>query len=245
MTAYLCHKFHIDPYGTVEVNGVQVPTILCHMDANKLGLGSYHVDITEWYPKHGLSMESARARVKEILEEKAMFFEILDKVKIADSAETYASGKLIPGWVKRSTLYVRQINESEGTAIVSTVTAGAVTGTVRLEDLELIQRAYEWLAPADDEDEVIDTPAVEPDEAPEVKVEDHDGPATVVDTLIPDEPILTIPAQPEDKVEVEEPAVEEFETREPVTITPEDEIINTAVEAYRTALVKLVELLKK
>lgn len=174
-----------------------------------------------------------------------MFFEILDKVKIADSAETYVSGKLIPGWVKRSTLYVRQINESEGTAIVSTVTAGAVTGTVRLEDLKLIQRAYEWLAPVDDEDEVIDTPAVEPDEAPEVKVEEHDGPATVVDTLIPDEPILTIPAQPEDKVEVEEPAVEEFETREPVTITPEEEIINTAVEAYRTALVKLVELLKK
>jgi hypothetical protein len=30
ITAYLCDMFDIDPKGTVDVNGVKVPTILCH-----------------------------------------------------------------------------------------------------------------------------------------------------------------------------------------------------------------------
>lgn len=228
LTAYLCKKFNIDPYGTVEVNGVQVPTILCHMDANKLGLASYHVDVTEWYPKHGLTADMARARVAEILEEDKMKFEILDKVKIAETAETYASGKLIPGWVKRSTLYVRQVNENEGTVIVSTVTSGAVTGTVNADDLVLVQRASEWLAPID------------PDETTEVIQEGE------VEIIVDD-----VPAKGEAEVEGEAVQVEVIETVDaeelPIdnSLVEEEKAIDEVVEAFRAALIKLIDIIKK
>ena len=67
ITAYLCDMYNIDPHGTVAVNGVKVPTILCHADSHKLGLGSNHGDINHWFPKHGKSMETARADVAALL----------------------------------------------------------------------------------------------------------------------------------------------------------------------------------
>lgn len=67
ITAYLCKMFGIDPNGTVNVNGVRVPTILCHADSCKLGLGSNHGDVNHWFPKHGKSMVTARADVAALL----------------------------------------------------------------------------------------------------------------------------------------------------------------------------------
>lgn len=67
ITAYLCKMFGIDPNGTVTVNGVKVPTILCHADSHKLGLGSNHGDVNHWFPKHGKSMATARADVAALL----------------------------------------------------------------------------------------------------------------------------------------------------------------------------------
>lgn len=67
ITAYLCQMFGIDPNGTVDVNGVKVPTILCHADSHKLGLGSNHGDVNHWLPKHGKSMTTARADVAALL----------------------------------------------------------------------------------------------------------------------------------------------------------------------------------
>ena len=67
ITAYLCKLYNIDPEGTVTVNGVKVPTILCHADANKLGFGSNHGDVNHWFPKHGKSMDTARADVKALM----------------------------------------------------------------------------------------------------------------------------------------------------------------------------------
>lgn len=67
MTAYLCDMFGIDPNGTVTHNGVKVPTILCHGDSHKLGVGSNHGDVNHWFPKHGKSMATARADVAAIL----------------------------------------------------------------------------------------------------------------------------------------------------------------------------------
>ncbi len=69
ITAYLCQMFGIDPNGTVDVNGVKVPTILCHADSHKLGLGSNHGDVNHWFPKHGKSMATARADVAALLKE--------------------------------------------------------------------------------------------------------------------------------------------------------------------------------
>lgn len=67
LTAYLCKKYHLNPKGTVNYNGVNVPVILCHIDSNKLGLGSAHVDVLHWFPKFGKNMETVRNDVAALL----------------------------------------------------------------------------------------------------------------------------------------------------------------------------------
>ena len=199
-TAYICKMFNIDPNGTVEYNGVKVPTILCHADAYKLGLGSNHADVYPWFNKFGKSMETARADVAKLMgigvtTTKATYrvrkdwkdaasqvgaysnlenakkacdkagagykvydasgkviypvaatttttttttttatvtttsnFKKGDAVKLVSGAK-WSSGKTVPNWVMKSKLYVRQIN-SDGTIVVSTLKIGPVTGTV-------------------------------------------------------------------------------------------------------------------
>ena len=72
LTAYLCKKFNIDPKGTVNYNGISVPTIVCHWDSYRLGVGSGHYDIYDWFPKFGkcknLTMEDVRNDVASILD---------------------------------------------------------------------------------------------------------------------------------------------------------------------------------
>ena len=67
LTAYLCDMFDIDPIGYVTYNGVKVPTILCHSESNKLGLGSNHSDVMHWFPKHGKDMDDVREDVAALL----------------------------------------------------------------------------------------------------------------------------------------------------------------------------------
>ena len=71
LTAYLCDMFDIDPKGTVTVNGVKVPTILCHADSHRLGFGSNHGDVLHWFPKFGKDMDDARADVAKLIGTKA------------------------------------------------------------------------------------------------------------------------------------------------------------------------------
>ena len=71
ITAYLCLMFGIDPYGTADCGGVTVPTILCHYDSYKLGLGSNHNDIYDWFPKFGKSMETVRDDVAALIRAEA------------------------------------------------------------------------------------------------------------------------------------------------------------------------------
>lgn len=68
LTAYLCKLFSLDPNGTVLYNGVKVPTILCHQDSYRLGLGSNHSDIYHWFDKHGKNMNTVRKDVKALIE---------------------------------------------------------------------------------------------------------------------------------------------------------------------------------
>ena len=70
LTAYLCDMFDIDPKGTVTVNGVKVPTILCHADSHKLGFGSNHGDVLHWFPKFGKNMDDVRNDVSKLMESK-------------------------------------------------------------------------------------------------------------------------------------------------------------------------------
>ncbi len=67
ITAYLCKMFGIDPKGSVKYNGVTVPTILCHADSHKLGLGSNHGDVLHWFPKFRKNMDSVRADVAALI----------------------------------------------------------------------------------------------------------------------------------------------------------------------------------
>ena len=72
LTSYLCKKFNNDPKGTVNYNGISVPTIVCHWDSYRLGVGSGHYDIYDWFPKFGkcknLTMEDVRNDVASILD---------------------------------------------------------------------------------------------------------------------------------------------------------------------------------
>ena len=68
ITAYLCKMFDIDPNGTVEFNGVQVPTILCHNDSNKLKLGDRHNDVLTWFSRYGYTMGKVREDVAKLMQ---------------------------------------------------------------------------------------------------------------------------------------------------------------------------------
>lgn len=69
LTAYYCKMYNIDPKGTVTYNGVTVPTILCHYDSYKLGLGGNHGDVYHWFNKYGKTMETVREDVAKLLAE--------------------------------------------------------------------------------------------------------------------------------------------------------------------------------
>ena len=87
LTAYLCRMYGIDPKGSVKVNGVTVPTILCHADSHKLGLGSNHGDVLHWFPKFGKSMATVRADVISLIG--------ADVVPVADTSSGTDNEKII------------------------------------------------------------------------------------------------------------------------------------------------------
>lgn len=70
ITAYICSLYNIDPKGTVMYNGVKVPTILCHWDSYKLGLGGGHSDVYHWFNKYGKTMDDVRNDVAALLNQK-------------------------------------------------------------------------------------------------------------------------------------------------------------------------------
>ena len=145
LTAYLCKMYNLNPYGTVKMNGVDVPVILCHADSHKLGLGSNHGDVLHWFKKYGKTMEDVRKDVAELLgqatsskpvENKA---ETSSKLKVGAEIKlvpgaTYASGKTIPVWLFDSKLYLREIRPN-GEYIFSTRPSGAITGVVKPESV--------------------------------------------------------------------------------------------------------------
>ena len=63
LTAYLCKLYNIDPYGKVG----SVPTILCHQDSYRYGMGSNHADVYHWFNRHGKTMDDVRNDVATLL----------------------------------------------------------------------------------------------------------------------------------------------------------------------------------
>lgn len=145
-TAYICELYNIDPLGTVMFNGVEVPTILCHADSYKLGLGGNHGDIYSWFKKFGYNMTNVRKDVAALMgkttqtEQPAVQFNKGDVVKIKEGVTTYYDGTKMASWVPKSKLYVRDFKDNNR-IVISTLKEGAITGTVFASDLVLVEAA--------------------------------------------------------------------------------------------------------
>lgn len=145
-TAYICELYNIDPLGTVMFNGVEVPTILCHADSYKLGLGGNHGDIYSWFKKFGYNMTNVRKDVAALMgkatqaEQPAIQFNEGDIVKIKEGVTTYYDGTKMASWVPKSKLYVRAFKDNNR-IVISTLKEGAITGTVFASDLVLVEAA--------------------------------------------------------------------------------------------------------
>lgn len=59
LCAYLCKEFKLDPLA----DGV----LICHSEGHARGIASNHADVMHWFPKHGKSMDTFRAVVKEAM----------------------------------------------------------------------------------------------------------------------------------------------------------------------------------
>ena len=145
-TAYICELYNIDPLGTIMFNGVEVPTILCHADSYKLGLGGNHGDIYSWFKKFGYNMTNVRKDVAALMgkatqtEQPAIQFNEGDIVKIKEGVTTYYDGTKMASWVPKSKLYVRAFKDNNR-IVISTLKEGAITGTVFASDLVLVEAA--------------------------------------------------------------------------------------------------------
>ena len=121
LTAYLCKMYNIDPNGTVNMNGVKVPTIIDHGGSCKLGFGSNHGDVEHWFSKHGKSMSTARKDVADLINASVVkpttstpvkntgVVKAGDAVKIQSGAKYY-NGKSIPSWIIATTWIVKEVS---------------------------------------------------------------------------------------------------------------------------------------
>ena len=60
LCAYLCKAYGIKP---------EKPSLICHSEGYALGIASNHGDVMYWFPKHGKSMDTFRADVKQAMEQ--------------------------------------------------------------------------------------------------------------------------------------------------------------------------------
>ena len=163
-TAYTCELYGIDPNGTVTYNGVTVPTILCHADSYKLGLGGNHGDIYSWFKKFGYDMTNVRKDVAALMgksttqPEPVVTFNKGDTVKLKAGVTTYYDGTKMASWVPKSTLYVRDFKDNNR-IVISTLKEGAITGTVFATDLVLVEPAKKEDKPAEVKPAVNGTPS--------------------------------------------------------------------------------------
>ncbi len=207
ITAYLCKKFNIDPKGTVEFNGVKVPTILCHQDSHRLQLGSDHGDIYKWFKIYGYTMDNVREDVAKLMEPQPAPVEILagDLVSIKPGAKWY-SGRDIPSWVREQNWYVLQVNGDRTVLNANEADTSHIMSPIHTNDVILVKRPNTVVSSPEDDPELPDEPEQpEVPETPPISTpsEDDDAPATdvepdqPVDPVVPDQPVD--PTEPTDK----------------------------------------------
>ena len=99
LTAYLCKLYNIDPKGTVKMNGVNIPTILCHADSYKLGFGGNHGDVLHWFPKHGKTMDSVRNDVYELLNSNTIIAPTVPKIEEEEEMTQEQFNTMMNNWI--------------------------------------------------------------------------------------------------------------------------------------------------
>lgn len=167
LIAYLCKMFGFNPNGTNIVNGIKVPVIACHNDANVLGLGSGHVDPTHWFPKFGKDMSDMRNDVAKLIggKEITMDIDMENKPKISNGS----SGKyvtLLQNMLKQLGFYTSTVDGYFGFVTKSAVIAFQKSENITADG---IVGAQTWgkldIAISKDEEEKrkgeIDEPVVE------------------------------------------------------------------------------------
>lgn len=131
LTAFLCKKFSINPKGSVILNGIRIPTILCHADSYRYGLGSNHGDVLHWFPRFGKNMDTIRDDVEALMGgivipvnpsypsniKEDNEIEVGDLVSLAPDS-LYWNGKPIQAWIKEKKWYVYQVG-SNGRAVLN------------------------------------------------------------------------------------------------------------------------------
>ncbi len=142
ITAYLCKMFNIDPKGTVTHKGVTVPTILCHSDSNKLGLGSNHGDVYNWFNKQGKTMDDVRNDVAKLMNVAPTHvvvktYELYKEVPVYDTANDAKNGTNSTGTYKAGMYYIYN-KYPDGRYGMFNITADKTGGT-----------AGAWMNPAD------------------------------------------------------------------------------------------------
>jgi hypothetical protein len=128
ITAYLCKMYNINPEGSVNVNGKTVPTILCHQDSYKLGLGSNHGDVYHWFNKYGKNMATARSDVSALM--KGYSFDISPDTG-STSAGSSDSGSSSSG------------GTSEGTTVVVSTGPVKPIESVLVQKLSVISQSFD------------------------------------------------------------------------------------------------------
>lgn len=130
LTVMLCREFGIDPNGIVKYNGVTVPTILCHGDSGRLGLGSGHTDVLNWFGKFGRTMADVRRDVAAELSKPAA-----PKKPVEEVALEVLSGRWDNGVKRRELLEAAGYDYDEVQAAVKALRA-QLEDTQVLDDVE-------------------------------------------------------------------------------------------------------------
>ncbi len=234
-TAYICEMFNIDPMGTTELGGVQVPTILCHGDSYTYKVGGNHSDVYKWFKAMGIpqNMNQVRKDVSDLLNKNTSsntvnYEQFVEGalVSIAPGAKYY-SGKDVPAWVNNTRWYVYQdatsdrvvLNDSEDgkSHIMSAFNAKDLT-VVNIVGKEEIKQ---------------EEPTKEPEVTPP-KVEE--------DVIVPEQPDVVEP----DVTEPETPTVDTSKTEdptEPEVDLPKEEDPVITVTVKESWLKNLIEML--
>jgi hypothetical protein len=152
--------YNIDPHGTVVYNGVKVPTILCHKDSYRLGLGNDHSDVYTWFNKFGKTMDDVRDDVAALIGKPVVTppvavppsspnksaIKVGDAVKLSSDA-TYYNGKAIPDWVKEKNWVVKSVSGDRVVIDKSTDGKKSICSPVNIKYLSLVG-AQQSTAPA-------------------------------------------------------------------------------------------------